>query len=117
MIISAVTLAVGCAYALFFIKTGLGVPCPFHLLTGLNCPGCGVTRMCVSLLKLDLRSAFEANAVLLCLTPVLLVFLGFRIYRLIRYGKNTGGKASAVLSWTIIGVLLAWGIVRNLIGM
>ena len=79
ILISAVTLCVGCAYALFCRLTGLGIPCLFHLATGLNCPGCGVSRMLLSLLRLDFPAAFHYNAVLFCLLPVLLGLFGAEV--------------------------------------
>ena len=74
--ISAAILGVGCAYALFCHLTGWGIPCPFHALTGLNCPGCGVSRMLLSLLRLDFAAAFRYNAVLFCMLPLLDMALG-----------------------------------------
>lgn len=117
MIISAVTLAVGCAYAVLFIKTGFGIPCPFHLITGLNCPGCGVTRMAVSLLKLDFAAAFNENAGLFCLLPFILALFANYVYRYIRYGTRTLPKPAEICAWVIAGLLLVWGAVRNFIGM
>ena len=117
IIISAVTLAVGCAYALFVIKTGVGFPCPFHLLTGLNCPGCGATRMCLSLLKFDLASAFSANAGLLCMCPILLIMFVIWSVRYIRTGQKTFNKPWNALSCCMLILLLLWGAARNLIGI
>ena len=36
-------------------------PCPFHALTGLNCPGCGSTRMLRSLLDGEVIAAGQHN--------------------------------------------------------
>ena len=58
--VGAVTL-LGLLYVLWGGLTRLWLPCPFHLLTGLDCPGCGVTRMCRALLRLDLSAAWAAN--------------------------------------------------------
>ena len=57
-----ILLGVGFAYLIFVSLTGLGIPCPFHAVTGLHCPGCGVTRMCVALARLDFAAAWDANA-------------------------------------------------------
>ena len=45
--------------------------CPFHALTGLNCPGCGLTRGFHSLLQGDVLTALHFNALL----PVYFLFL------------------------------------------
>ena len=63
--------AVGAGYALWVNLTHLSIPCPFHAITGLQCPGCGVTRMCLALLRLDVSGAWKANPVLLLLLPLL----------------------------------------------
>jgi len=39
--------------------------CPFNWLTGLNCPGCGATRMVHALLHGDIAAAWHFNAFLL----------------------------------------------------
>lgn len=36
----------------------LGVTCPIKALTGISCPGCGMTRAWISLLRLNPRRAF-----------------------------------------------------------
>ena len=113
VIISAVLLLVGCAYAVFHSKTGIGIPCPFRLLTGLSCPGCGVTRMIVHIFQGDFAAAFRDNAVLFCLTPPLMVFLALRVYSYVRSGTRSGGKASTVFAWSVVCVLLAWSVVRK----
>ncbi len=116
ILISAVTICVGCAYALFCHFTGWGLPCPIHLVTGLNCPGCGVSRMLLSLLRLDFAAAFHCNAVLFCLLPVLLGLFVYWIYRYIRYGERKNGPVAEGLVWVLVILLLLWGVVRNLIG-
>lgn len=35
--------------------------CPIKLIIGFPCPGCGMTRACISILKLDFISAFNYN--------------------------------------------------------
>ncbi len=68
----AFLLPAGGLYALFVHATGLMIPCPFRLITGLKCPGCGMTHMCMSLLRLDFKAAVKQclsvrDPALLCL--------------------------------------------------
>lgn len=56
----------GLLYGIFVSYTGLAIPCLFRKVTGLLCPGCGVTGMCVALLHLNWKGAFFCHPVLLC---------------------------------------------------
>lgn len=114
---SAAILCVGCAYAVFCSLTHWGIPCPFHLVTGLNCPGCGVSRMLLSLLRLDLRAAFGYNAALLCLLPVFLLLFLAHARRYVRDGSYSLGRFGRGTELVLAFALVLWGLVRNLIGM
>ncbi len=35
-----------------------GITCPIKFITGVSCPGCGMTRAYLSLLRLDFKSAY-----------------------------------------------------------
>ena len=59
-------------YSVLF-KFGIVIPCVFYELTGLYCPGCGVTRMIFSLLKLDFYQAFRYNILVFLFIPFILV--------------------------------------------
>ena len=52
-------------------SAALPVACPFRQLTGLDCPGCGSTRALGALTRLDVRAAFDHNAVV----PVAMLFV------------------------------------------
>ena len=108
-------LALGLGYALWIRFTGLGVPCPFHAVTGWLCPGCGVTRMCLALLRWDWPAAWNANPVLLMMLPVLAV-LGVRLaVRYVREGAAAGSKWESALLWAMTALLIVWGVARNLL--
>jgi len=51
--------------------------CPFRLLTGLQCPGCGSQRALHYILNLEISKAFKENALLVCSIPYLII--GFSI--------------------------------------
>ena len=110
-----VLLAAGLAYALWVRFTGLALPCPFHAATGLLCPGCGVTRMCLALLRGDPAGAWAANPVLLLLLPVLGLLAVRMALRYVREGRTLGPHWENVLCWLLIALLAAWGVARNLL--
>ncbi len=68
--IYAVILTIGSAYLLFILITGWGIPCLYHLTTGWLCPGCGISRMFLSLARGDIAAAFAYNPVMFCLLPL-----------------------------------------------
>ena len=49
----AIVFAIALAYLIFVLCTGIGIPCIFYEITGLKCVGCGISRMLVSIVKLD----------------------------------------------------------------
>lgn len=84
--------------------------CPFRLLTGLLCPGCGSQRALHDLLHLRLPEAFAHNALLVLSVPLLGVQWGFGL--VFPTAKPLSARNWVVLSWGILVIL--WGVVRNL---
>ena len=105
----------GLLYALWGSLTRLWFPCPFHLLTGLDCPGCGVTRMCLALLRLDLSAAWSANPGMLVLSPLLLGLLSWHAVTYIRTGNRHFTRGQTFLCWTLVGLFFLHGLLRNLL--
>lgn len=91
-------------------RPGFGYPaCPFNVLTGLYCPGCGGLRMTHDLLHGDLAAAAADNVFLLVGLPLL---LGWVLVRW-RQGKPLMNTPAIVV---IIVSVITWAMVRNLPG-
>lgn len=71
---TAVIFAVCLIIALFYLSFG----CPFRFLTGISCPGCGISRALMSLLKLDFADAFHFNPVIFAMPVFAVLFFVFR---------------------------------------
>ncbi|MGM9602968.1 MAG: DUF2752 domain-containing protein [Faecousia sp.] len=112
--VGAALLVVGCIYALLCRSLGWGIPCPFHLVTGLQCPGCGVSRMCLALARLDFAGAWQANPMLLCLLPLLAAIGADMLVRYVRTGNGAAKGWSLAATWVAIIALVIFGILRNL---
>ncbi len=105
----------GLAYAALVRGTGWAVPCPFNTLTGLSCPGCGVTRMCLALLRLDFAGAWAANPGLMLALPALAVLLGSMAWRYVRRGEKRPLPWQNALTWGLVGALVVYGVIRNIV--
>ena len=90
---------------------GPSLPCVFFKLTGLKCPGCGITRMILALSKLDLKTAVRANAFLTVTLPYLASLLSYNAYKWIR-NEKAGAKADAA-AVLYCACLILFGVFRN----
>lgn len=106
--------AAGGVFAVFYMRTGIGIPCPLRAFTGLKCPGCGATRMCISLLKGDLAAAWQYNPVLCCLLPLLLLLLAWGICLYIRTGSVAYPRIVNYLLYAALAALLVFFFARNI---
>ena len=87
--------------------------CQFHRLTGLNCPGCGMTRALYALLHGDFSTALRDNALLifgLTTAAVRGVWFGARKYR----GAAGGDFFPAKFLLPLLAVALVFTVLRNL---
>ena len=107
-------LAAGMIYALWIRLTGLYIPCPFRSLTGYLCPGCGISHCLMSLLRGDIRAAFEANGFVLVLLPFAAAYAVYRSYIFIRYGKTVYTKTENIVSVFVLIAALVFAVMRNL---
>ncbi len=69
-------LAVAVLYALLF---ALGITCPIKYVTGISCPGCGMSRACFSALRLDFEAAFSYHPLWILLLPFAVALILLRV--------------------------------------
>ena len=87
--------------------------CQFHQLTGLNCPGCGMTRALYALVHGNFAVAIRDNARFVALLAALAVrgaWFGARLYR-----RRPAGEFFPVkFLWPLLAVALGFTVLRNL---
>lgn len=96
-----------CGISILFYYN-IGIPCIFYKITGLYCPGCGITRAVKSFMKLDFYQAFRYNPVV----PIVLLILGIdKVYRTVRKKERTFSN----LFWIfLLIIVIIFGVLRNL---
>ena len=91
---------------------GIAIPCMFKEITGFYCPGCGVTRMLFSILKLDFYQAFRYNPFVFILLILYIIFLLIKI--IIKITKHKDIVIPEYVYYVLIGLLLIYWIIRNI---
>lgn len=87
--------------------------CQFHRLTGLNCPGCGMTRALYALLHGNVFAALRDNALfVLALGALLVRGQWFWVNKL--KGRPNGEFVPAHFLWPLLVVALTFTVLRNL---
>lgn len=105
--------ALGLFYYAWICVTGISIPCVFHLITGLRCPGCGVTTMLYKILHLDFEQAFFANPFLFVTSPLLLlqgIYVAYKYYKGERLSRR-----NEIMLYIYCAALCCFGILRNLL--
>ncbi|MCZ0914253.1 DUF2752 domain-containing protein [Gordonia amicalis] len=111
----AAAVGAACVFTPAGIDAGPGI-CPFAMMTGLPCPGCGLTRSWVAFMHGDVGAAFRFNVfgpILLVLTMVTVALAtATLVWRrkspLASWRDLVLGRAGAVL----LGVWLTYGLAR-----
>ncbi|MDO8804941.1 MAG: DUF2752 domain-containing protein [Elusimicrobiota bacterium] len=75
--------------------------CPFRALTGLPCPGCGMTHAFLALGRLDFAGAYSFNPLVFPLAALTVLFVAGRVPRSVRSGIT--------VNLALLGVLAFWG--------
>ena len=102
-------------YLIIGYKYKLYLKCPFKLITGFYCPGCGVTRMLYKIITLDFYQAFRYNPLLFVCFPFILFLLINNIYSHIKNKKALYKKIPELVWYILIIIFIIYGILRNFI--
>lgn len=96
------------------VTAGFFPLCPLHEMTGLNCPGCGMTRGFHAFFNGDILDALHYNA-LLPLVAFVCAYLVISLSLMAIRGRGLSWKIfHPTVLLIILGVLLTFGVVRNL---
>ncbi|MFC5463484.1 DUF2752 domain-containing protein [Lederbergia graminis] len=81
------------------------IPCIFKKITGLNCPGCGMTRAALALLDGDVYQAFRWNMLAFIIAPLLATYFVLEKKKML--------KPSKVLMTSMLVMAVLFFILRN----
>jgi hypothetical protein len=105
------------AFVFFFNPSthGFYPVCLFHALTGLNCPGCGLTRALYALLHRNLRLALKDNALFVASLAALTVW---SVRFAVRKWQNQPAtfNVSPKFLWMFLILAILFAVLRNLRG-
>lgn len=110
--IYASTALIGGIYFAVIKLFHITLPCLFYTITNKLCPGCGLTRMCIALLRFDFKSAFAYNQ-----GAFILAFSWLVISLLCCFKKTSRFFTHNTLYGFLTGsitVMIIFGICRNL---
>lgn len=93
---------------------GFKILCPFNALTGLLCPGCGITRCLFSIINLDFKKAFYYNQLVFVFLPFFIIIYLYNTYDYICERKKPI-KIPDKFGIFLIILTILFGIIRNII--
>jgi hypothetical protein len=87
-------------------RSGLFPPCPFHALTGLQCPGCGTLRALHALSHGHVLSALDLN-------PLAMVFLVIGLAFVLARCLHMRLAPPRFAGWIVFSVIMLYWVARN----
>ena len=95
-------------------KFGFSIPCIFYKITGLYCPGCGITRLLFALVNLEFYESFKYNPWIFILIVLGLFYLICKLFIFLKLKKII--KIPNYVYITLIIISIIFGIFRNIPG-
>lgn len=116
-LLAALFIIIGILYAVIISLLNFGIPCVFYKITGLRCPGCGMTRSILALIKFDVYGAIKYNAFSFFIIAYILCAFVCTSKEYILYGKYRLNAGKEFISIIFLVLLLLWFVVRNILGI
>lgn len=96
------------------VTSGYFPSCPLYSMTGIFCPGCGMTRAMHALLQGDVIKAIDFNA----LTPFFILILGYVFISTVMLAVRGYGFSYKIftprLMYPFLVIALIFGVARNI---
>jgi Protein of unknown function (DUF2752) len=96
------------------VTAGFFPQCPLYVLTGLHCPGCGLTRGCHALFNGEILSALHFNALL----PFFLFIGCYVLVSLLMVTLRGKGLSFKIFSpfalWSFLVIGISFSVLRNI---
>ncbi len=90
------------------------LPCPIQLVSGVRCPGCGITRACLAFVRADFATAWSFHPAAFVLIPLAVAFAlrprwaratWLRVPPAVRSGVLVAALCLLVARWILTGSL------------
>lgn len=107
----AVIFTFGVCYYIFTQITGWYIPCPIYKITGLACPGCGISHFITDMLALRPLDAIKQNYAVAVLVPVFIITFICLLFVKDRTRKD---KIKNTVAWTALVFVLVFAVLRNI---
>lgn len=105
---------IGILLYFFYTKLDISFVCIFHEITGLYCPGCGITRSFVAIVNGEYYQAFRFNPYGCLVLPFLIFYIQYEFYC---WGFNKKDciirKIPKSILYVLIVSVLIYGVLRN----
>ena len=93
----------------------VAIPCIFHEITGLYCPGCGTTRLIFALLKGNIDAAYNYNRLVFIMLPFIILYSLYMIYLyIVNKEDKILNRIPKSFEYILIFIILLFGILRNI---
>ena len=97
--------------AILLISGKIAIACVLYEVTGLYCPGCGITRAILSLMEGEFYQAFRYNPIIFIDVPLIIIT---SIIDFIFKNNKKVRKVTNVIYIMLLIITLIFGVLRNI---